>query len=170
MVETFNPKTCTLKLQDGKMVKIDEEDVELTLGLKRGKVKISTKKRLKVKTPCVQLWREDFQDLNENKKPTAVMACKRMGEFEDGGHQFVRHFLVAFNSTIVESTQAGDANERILEAVDGEELTEINWCNYLMKKLIENVKSAQKGHVKYFRGPLLLLMVHLFIRMHHKRL
>ena len=160
LVNNFDPVSCVFKMEEGKLLRLDELDVHLTLGIPKGTTEIKMPKSLEKAAP-VQRWLRQFKNLaGTGKIPTTNEVCAKMAEERDGGEWFEKHFLVAFTSTVIESTPTGAANPKLLNMIDGiEDVSDINWCRLVIDSLVEFVTSHKKKGPIRFRGPLLFLVV-----------
>ena len=73
---------------------------------------------------------------------------------------FKRNFAVLLSNLAIERYQSGCVKPNVIEAVvDVENIKNLNWCEYTMKKLIDLKGAWEKDQENAFRGPILLLMV-----------
>ena len=102
LVDNFDTEKCAIQFADGEEIKIDEEDVHLTLGIPRGDALIEMP-RIVGKSKLKTEWRKQFKDVPAHKMPQTNDVCKKMLEYKNAGKWFKRNFVVALTSLVIES-------------------------------------------------------------------
>lgn len=78
----------------------------------------------------------------------------------DGGDWFIRHFVLIVMTVMVDSTSHGYTNTLLMDHLrDVDRVAQMNWCEYVLDKLIDNKLKWDKSNRKIYCGPLLVLMV-----------
>ncbi|KAH6824982.1 hypothetical protein C2S53_020137 [Perilla frutescens var. hirtella] len=155
VLDNFDPKSCEITLQDGQRVHIDADDVSLILGFPRGPRPIGKEMR-NVECPMTELWREHFQ-----KRSDTILAkdvCKEMLSHREGGMWFKRLFIVLLTCCLIENS-GNDLFPQIMShlLVDVDNVADYDWCDYLLRCLVEHTLIWQKNKDKHFTGPILFL-------------
>ncbi|CAH9053472.1 unnamed protein product [Cuscuta europaea] len=157
VVENFNPRNCTLRLQEGHNVHISDEDVARVFGLPMGATQIVPQENHE---PCniLKEWRAMFK--KGGRKITPADISDAMLLCEEGDIWFVRHFVVLVVTVIFDSGANGYAHPLIMNNLENEsKIKGLNWCRYVISCLIENKLSWEKNKKTAFNGPLLFLMM-----------
>ncbi|CAH9105280.1 unnamed protein product [Cuscuta epithymum] len=156
IVDNFDPISCSLKLGKGRKIHITEEDVELVLGFPRGD-KAVLKRGKGDKSEMLDEWRASFGGKD---KVLPIEVVREILRCEEGGECFVRNFIILVISTLIENTRNGYINCSFINNLkDTKGIKDLNWCEYVIKALIEKKREWAKGKEKAFTGPLLFLMV-----------
>ncbi|XP_056682536.1 uncharacterized protein [Spinacia oleracea] len=159
LVQNFEPYGRTLYLQDGKL-NIDVEDVHLTLGLPMGAkvVKGATSDNdTEEFSVLLNKWR-DIWGLKTGSPETSKMCHKilKLGSGDD----FKRSFVVFFVSSCLNGHKSAKCNYKILfSLMRTNEISQLNWCQYTLKKLVEAVVCWRENPTPNFKGSVIFLMV-----------
>nr|GMD88152.1 uncharacterized protein LOC109155335 [Ipomoea batatas] len=91
LVENFDPRSCTLKLQNGQTIHITADDVAAVLGLPKGNIDI-TKRTVKAMPEILKEWRWFFEKTTAYITPKALK--RKMLEVDAADPWFKRHFAL----------------------------------------------------------------------------
>ncbi|VFQ95891.1 unnamed protein product [Cuscuta campestris] len=150
VVSNYDARSSCLKLLDNRKMHITAEDVNTVLGWPIGGERIPNNKRSNDKL-LLEEWRLKFDT-------TGIV--EKMLQCTDGGEWFVRHFVTLIVSVLVDRTSHGYVNALVLDHLrDVGRVPKLNWCQYVLDKLIENKLKWEKKKKQLFSGPLLFLMV-----------
>ncbi|VFQ86111.1 unnamed protein product [Cuscuta campestris] len=157
VVSNYDARSSCLKLPDNTKMHITAEDVNTVLGWPIGGERIQNNKRNKDKL-LVNEWRLKFDTTGIKITPHDVV--EKMLQCTDGGEWFVRHFVTLIMSVLVDSTSHGYVNALVMDHLrDVGRVPKLNWCQYVLDKLIENKLRWEKKKKQLFGGPVLFLMV-----------
>ncbi|VFQ84475.1 unnamed protein product [Cuscuta campestris] len=157
VVSNYDARSSCLKLPDNTKMHITAEDVNTVLGWPIGGERIQNNKRNKDKL-LVNEWRLKFDTTGIKITPHDVV--EKMLQCTDGGEWFVRHFVTLIMSVLVDSTSHGNVNALVMDHLrDVGRVPKLNWCQYVLDKLIENKLRWEKKTKQLFGGPVLFLMV-----------
>ena len=103
-------------------------------------------------------WKEQWPDRDSVPKSGKMveMVCSQV----DGGEEFKRNFIVFVVSSCINGNQRGEVNCLVLDSLlDLSKVRELNWARYTMATLVSSVDEWKKKTSRFFRGPILFLMV-----------
>ncbi|VFQ77925.1 unnamed protein product [Cuscuta campestris] len=157
VVSNYDARSSCLKLPDNTKMHITAEDVNTVLGWPIGGERIQNNKRNKDKL-LVNEWRLKIDTTGIKITPHDVV--EKMLQCTDGGEWFVRHFVTLIMSVLVDSTSHGYVNALVMDHLRAVgRVPKLNWCQYVLDKLIENKLRWEKKKKQLFGGPVLFLMV-----------
>nr|GLL42144.1 uncharacterized protein LOC109155623 isoform X3 [Ipomoea trifida] len=148
LLNNFDARSCSLRVQDGKELHITEEDVALTLGFPRGNIIIEKKTKGDEDTTLVEEWKKQLGRTDLSITPTKL--CKAMVGCRDGGEWFKRHLAILIATMFVESNLSGYVNTNLIKNFeDVTKIGDLNWCEYIRRTLVSSKvawtkKTAQK--------------------------
>nr|GMC92163.1 zinc finger BED domain-containing protein RICESLEEPER 2-like [Ipomoea batatas] len=141
LVQNFDPRSCTLQLQNGQSIHITTADVAATLGLPMGQIEI-TRRTARAVPEILKEWRAIFEKTTACITPGAMTT--KMLETEVDDPWFKRHFVL-----LVISTSTGylsvPQNPHTLNSVVGESNETINEVNEQAEG-VERVGLHLDGH------------------------
>lgn len=157
IVYHFDANTCSLNIPGEKSLVITEQDVHDVLGLPIGGEEIdlsfedkdvdlldSWKKQFPLNTLCVSVG--DLATFLKNTKGASAM--------------FKRNFVVLCCTVLMSGTQNKNVNHWILRYPRNvDHIKKLNWCNYILKSLVEAKKYWQAKPNRFFPGSIFFLMV-----------
>ncbi|KAH9603319.1 hypothetical protein KSS87_021789 [Heliosperma pusillum] len=163
LVSTFDPyKGCLL---DGNLP-ILEEDIHACMGIPMGPL-IVDEAPIGDKYPQFLSLLEDFKSQYEGDLIDVKVILRKLSTQIDGGDSFKRNFIVYIFSSFLGGVKGNKASLRILKSLsDTSLISEYNWCNFIKKKLAEQVLSWQKEEFSeektvkenWFGGPIMVLV------------
>ncbi|VFQ96158.1 unnamed protein product [Cuscuta campestris] len=157
VVSNYDARSSCLKLPDSTKMHITAEDVNTVLGWPVGGERVQNNKRNKDKS-LLNEWRLKFDTTGIKITPNDVV--EKMLECTEGGEWFVRHFVMLIVSVLVDSTSHGYVNALVMDNLrDVGRVPRLDWCQYVLDKLIENKLKWEKKKKQLFSGPLLFLLV-----------
>ncbi|VFQ69178.1 unnamed protein product [Cuscuta campestris] len=157
VVSNYDARSSCLKLPDSTKMHITAEDVNTVLGWPVGGERVQNNKRNKDKS-LLNEWRLKFDTTGIKITPNDVV--EKMLECTEGGEWFVRHFVTLIVSMLVDSTSHGYVNALVMDNLrDVERVPRLDWCQYVLDKLIEIKLKWEKKKKQLFSGPLLFLLV-----------
>ncbi|KAL6509657.1 hypothetical protein OROGR_022967 [Orobanche gracilis] len=156
VVENFNHNSYELLLTGNRRILVTEDDVTRVYGFLKGK-RFVQRFHKKDESQLFDEMMDYIPDTQRHKitikKLHEVVSCV------DGGAWFKRLFMVAIQSTFMESTANGYVSPYVLNCLsDVNRIKEWNWSEYVMRSLIENKTAYSEENVSHFVGPLLFLM------------
>ncbi|KAL3622064.1 hypothetical protein CASFOL_034260 [Castilleja foliolosa] len=157
LLENFDPMACVVKLQEGRELRIEADDVTHMLGIPNGH-RIIKRKAKNIPHPVVTQFRALFPVQVKNITANHV-ADKRLSEGVNT-IWFKRLFLILITTCLVESCDNGYVISRIIANFEEpDRAKELNWGQYMKKCLAEEVVDwNKKGRKEAFTGPLVFLM------------
>ncbi|KAJ8432427.1 hypothetical protein Cgig2_016057 [Carnegiea gigantea] len=162
LLQKFDPASNTLKLSDNRVLEITEEDVHATLALPMGQLEVQVASTCEPKneyTKLLEQWRIRW-NLGRTGSPKVGKMVDRILDRGDYGDEFKRDFVLYIISTCIIGSMNGDAFFRILKSlVDVNQIVKYNWCAFLLRCLNDTVVEWKQNRTRYFRGPLLFLML-----------
>nr|GMC54007.1 uncharacterized protein LOC109171666 [Ipomoea batatas] len=142
---------------NGVSLPIQEEDVEATLGLPRGRVTITKRGNNDVSNFLLR-WRGKFGTTSHEITPK--MIALEMASLTDGCEWFKRHFTTLMVTTLIECMNNGYAYQMITDEFEEvEKIGELNWCKFLLDSLVETRAAWLKNPRQRYIGPILFLTV-----------
>ncbi|KAJ8451709.1 hypothetical protein Cgig2_018343 [Carnegiea gigantea] len=162
LLQKFDPASNTLKLSDNRVLEITEKDVHATLALPMGQLEVQVASTCEPKneyTKLLEQWRIRW-NRGRTGSPKVGKMVDRILDRGDHGDEFKRDFVLYIISTCIIGSMNGDCFFRILKSlVDVNEIVKYNWCAFLLQCLNDTVVEWKQNHTRYFRGPLLFLML-----------
>ncbi|KAH9613073.1 hypothetical protein KSS87_021347 [Heliosperma pusillum] len=163
LVSTFDPyKGCLL---DGNLP-ILEEDIHACMGIPMGPLVVD-EAPIRDKSPQFLSLLEDFKSQYEGDLIDVKVILRKLFTQIDGGDNFKRNFIVYIFSSFLGGVKGNKASLRIIKSLSNTSLiSEHNWCNFIKKKLAEQVLSWQKEEFSeektvkenWFGGPIMVLV------------
>nr|GMD82664.1 uncharacterized protein LOC109191529 [Ipomoea batatas] len=105
LVENFDPRSCTLQLQNGQTIHITVDDVAAVLGLPKGHIEI-TKRTTKALPEILKEWRWIFEKTIAYITPKAL--TRKMIEVDAADPWFKRHFALLVMSALIDPMVNGE--------------------------------------------------------------
>jgi len=157
LLSNLDLQSMSLKLPNGLAIEVDEEAVEVVLGLPRG-TKVITDRAKHEKSVILNSWRESFEKVDYSITPTDV--AQKLQKYPDGGECFIRNYAILVVSTVVRCMQNGYVYQHVLPNLDDTlEIANLNWCRYVIHSLISTLTAWKAGETQRFTGPLVFLTV-----------
>ncbi|KAH6798821.1 Rhodanese/Cell cycle control phosphatase superfamily protein [Perilla frutescens var. frutescens] len=151
LLENFDSKRCQILLRGNANVHIGEDDVRTILGLPRGERLIQPRIKNHEST-----WRKRFQKASN--RILAKHVYDDIFNCPEGGEWFKRQFLVLVTSCLIESFGNGYISPQIMDSLgDIDRVSELNWCQYVIRCLTKHTSHWQKNKKNYYTGPTLFL-------------
>lgn len=140
----------------GERLDVTEEDVEICLGLPRGRILVERTLPSEQRT-VAKKWREHIGKEEYLIRPGHVVDAMMCTE---DVNQFIRDFIILFYSCVIEPTQSGAANQNlILPLREMSRISQYNWCGFVIKCLNDAKEKWDSNPTASFIGPLLFLTV-----------
>nr|GMD82158.1 uncharacterized protein LOC109155335 [Ipomoea batatas] len=148
LVENFDPRSCTLKLQNGQTIHITADDVAAVLGLPKGNIEI-TKRTVKAMPEILKEWRWFFEKTTAYITPKALK--RKMLEVDAANPWFKRHFALLVMSVLVDPMVNGYVTQNyidhLLDIVPRSIPAIKNWTfKLLSKRERDEIKSGGFGY------------------------
>nr|GMD74896.1 uncharacterized protein LOC109191529 [Ipomoea batatas] len=157
LVENFNPRSCTLQLQNGQTIHITADDVAAVLGLPKGNIEI-TKRTAKVIPAILKEWRWLFEKTTAYITPRAL--TRKMVEVDAADPWFKHHFALLVMSVLIDPMVNGYVNQNYIDhLLDVGNIPNLNWSQMVINALINSKQVWMKSADKLYGGPILFLMV-----------
>ncbi|KAJ8423854.1 hypothetical protein Cgig2_007558 [Carnegiea gigantea] len=101
-----------------------------------------------------------YMTLALTKGPLEVAEAKSEMNCSRWGRRIKRNFIVFAVSTCINGNQRGEVNYLVLDTLlDLSKVRELNWARYTMAVLFSSVDEWKKKTSRFFRGPILFLML-----------
>nr|GMD38006.1 uncharacterized protein LOC109155335 [Ipomoea batatas] len=157
LVENFDPRSCTLQLQNGQSIHITAADVAATLGLPMGQIEI-TRRAARAVPEILREWRAIFEKTTTCITPGAMIT--RMLETDAGDPWFKRHFALLVITVLIDPMVNGYVNQNYIDHLqDVANIPNLNWCQMVINSLVTSKISWERSADKIFGGPILFLTV-----------
>ncbi|KAL3633267.1 hypothetical protein CASFOL_022794 [Castilleja foliolosa] len=156
LLENFDPMACVVKLQEGRELRVEADDVTHVFWIPNGHRII--KRKAKNIPQVVTQFRALFPDYVKN--ITANHVADKMLSKGANTIWFKRLFLILITTCLVESCNNGYVISRIISNFEEpDRAKELNWGQYMKKCLAEEVVDwNKKSRKEAFTGPLVFLM------------
>ncbi|KAH6775547.1 hypothetical protein C2S52_013108 [Perilla frutescens var. hirtella] len=173
VLDNFNANSSELTLANGRSIPVDEEDVHLVFGFPKGGRKIQRRRKSDVLDSEITFYNQ-FGEMKRDRIKLKMVYDKMMKDV-DGGDVFKMNFVVLVTACLIESNINGYAAAPMLRYMDTEGLKsihELDWCEYVIRSLIEHKRMWQANKTKSFGGPILFITTMYLDRVisHGKRL
>nr|GMD10385.1 uncharacterized protein LOC109193148 isoform X1 [Ipomoea batatas] len=130
---------------------LEEQDVEIVLGFRRGHIDMVKRDRLDVSN-LLKKWRGKFEKTRHMVTPPEISTV--MVGRVDGGLWFRRHLCMLVLSTLVSCMCNDYANQMYFHHFDNvARLRDLNWCKLVVDSLVETQVAWKSGAHKVFVGP-----------------
>lgn len=149
----FDPDNSEMCLPNNKSIKADEEDVNLILGLPRGKQDVEYEKD-KAK---YAKWRSQF----DKKRITEKMVADAMERSRVADDLFKQNFMVLMTNLFLRTDKSANVSQYALGFKgNSDNAKNYNWC----KSVLQNIKEAHElwwvnPYSQYYTGSLVFLLV-----------
>ncbi|GJT65194.1 hypothetical protein Tco_1016674, partial [Tanacetum coccineum] len=158
VVKNFNPKTCTLVIEDGSMIKITRELIHDMLGIPMGDIKVKYLKEKNLLDLVTAKWRGMVPKIvnHENKIPISQLETF-LCTLSEADWLFNIRFLSLFFSIFGQGNKDDTINERLIPYLDEtDKIHQMDWCSYVLESLVKECTGFNASNK--FSGPLLLLV------------
>ncbi|KAH6799249.1 hypothetical protein C2S51_035733 [Perilla frutescens var. frutescens] len=155
VLDNFDAQSCEIKLSSGRSIAVDADDVHYVFGFPKGGETIHTRRRSDVFDE-EDKWYKQF----DTTKGRALLSRVRekMMEDVDGGDVFKKNFLVLLTSSLIENGMNGYVSPHLMYYMDKLDiLPNLDWCEYVVRSLIEHKVIWARNKTNYFGGPILFL-------------
>nr|GMC82096.1 uncharacterized protein LOC109155335 [Ipomoea batatas] len=157
LVENFDPRSCTLKLQNEQTIHITADDVAAVLGLPKGNIEI-TKRTVKAMPEILKEWRWFFEKTTAYITPKALK--RKMLEVDAADPWFKRHFALLVMSVLIDPMVNGYVTQNYIDhLLDVGNILNLNWSQLVINALINSKQVWMKSTDKLYGGPILFLMI-----------
>ncbi|XP_031107888.1 uncharacterized protein LOC116012485 isoform X1 [Ipomoea triloba] len=157
LVENFDPRSCTLQLQNGHTIHITVDDVTAVLGLPKGNIEI-TKRTAKAIPEILKEWRWFFEKTTAYITPRALR--RKMVEVDVVDPWFKCNFALLVMSALIDPMVNGYVNQNYIDhLLDVGNIPNLNWSQMVINALINSKQVWMKSAAKLYGGPILFLMV-----------
>nr|GMD31034.1 uncharacterized protein LOC109154771 [Ipomoea batatas] len=143
LLNKFDPRRCSLRVQDEKELHITEKDVALTLGFSHGNIIIEKRTKGNENTILLEDWKQQLGRQIPNITPTQL--CKAIVECRDGGQWFKRHLPILITTMFVENNPNGYVNTYVIKNFeDVTKIGDLNWVVLYTRSVLRQLP-AFKG-------------------------
>nr|GMD36141.1 uncharacterized protein LOC109154771 [Ipomoea batatas] len=157
LLNKFDPRRCSLRVQDEKELHITEKDIALTLGFSHGNIIIEKRTKGNETTILLEDWKQQLGRQIPNITPTQL--CKAIVECRDGGQWFKRHLAILITTMFVESNSNGYVNTYVIKNFeDVTKIGDLNWCEYVLRTLVSSKVAWTKNTAQKIIGPIIFLV------------
>ncbi|GKA01854.1 hypothetical protein Tco_0674519, partial [Tanacetum coccineum] len=159
VVKNFNPKTCTLLMEDGSMIKITRELIHDILGIPMGDIKVKSLKEKNLLDPVTAKWRGMVPKIvNHDNKINISQLETYLCTLSEADWLFDIGFLSLFFLIFGQGNKDGTINERLIPYLDKtDKIHQMDWCSYVLESLVNECTGFSASDK--FSGPLLLLVL-----------
>ncbi|PWA79853.1 hypothetical protein CTI12_AA201090 [Artemisia annua] len=158
IVRNFDPKTCSIKMKDGRKLKITRELVRDVLGIPMGDIKVEALEEINLLEETTVKWRKQLESIVVKNKIFISKLEEHLCGLTEVDWEFRVCFIVLFFSIFGQGNKDGEVNERIIHILSNtDNVPRMDWCSYV----VECIVKACTGFNPYssFNGPLLLLAI-----------
>ncbi|GKD48028.1 hypothetical protein Tco_1277004, partial [Tanacetum coccineum] len=157
VVKSFNPKTCTVVMEDGSMIKITRELIHDMLGILMGDIKVKSLKEKNLLDPVTAKRRGMMPEIfNHEKKINISQLETFLCTLSEADWLFDIGFLLLFFSIFGQGNKDGTINERLIPYLDEtDKIHQMDWCSYVLESLVKECTIFSASDK--FNGSLLLL-------------
>nr|GLL33573.1 uncharacterized protein LOC109155335 [Ipomoea trifida] len=157
LVENFDPRSCTLQLQNGQSIHITAADVAASLGFPMGQIEIP-RRAARAVPEILREWRAIFEKTTACITPGAMIT--RMLETEAGDPWFKRHFALLVITVLIDPMVNGYVSQNYIDHLqDVDNIPNLNWCQMVINSLVTSKISWERSAYKIFGGPILFLTI-----------
>nr|GME04885.1 uncharacterized protein LOC109193148 isoform X1 [Ipomoea batatas] len=143
LLSNFDGQAMAFDLRGGRLLPLEERDVELVLGFPRGCIEMVKRDKLHISN-LLQHWRGKFE--KKRHYVTASEISTQMVKLVDGGILFRRHFCMLVLTTLVCCMRNGYANQMYFQCFDDvRRIRDLNWCKLLVDSLVETQAAWKSG-------------------------
>ncbi|GKD02283.1 hypothetical protein Tco_1177257 [Tanacetum coccineum] len=154
VVKSYDPETHTLRMGDGRRIKVSRELIHEILGVPMGENKVISLPSTTSEDITTTNWRYTTPFTEDRIHITRV--DDHVSSLTANGWPFKVGFLVVFFSILAQGNKDGTVNQRfipILRNID--EFQNYDWCQFILDCIKAKVMEFKPR--SYFAGPLLLL-------------
>ncbi|GKA18307.1 hypothetical protein Tco_0698144, partial [Tanacetum coccineum] len=157
VVKSFDPTTCTLRMEDGRKIMITRELIHNILGIPMGNIKFQYLKEKNVYDEVTAKWRKIVKEIvSANNKISILKLETYLGTLSECDWEFEIGFLTLLFSIFGQGNKDGIINERIIPYLaNTNKVFEMDWCSYVKDCMI--TECANFSPSSSFSGPLLLM-------------
>ncbi|GKB58830.1 hypothetical protein Tco_0915016 [Tanacetum coccineum] len=159
VVKNFNPKTCTLVMEDGSMIKITRVLIHDMLGIPMGDIKVKSLKEKNLFDPVTAKWRGMVQEIVSHDNKINISQLESfLCTLSEADWLFDIGFLSLFFSIFGQGNKDGTINERLIPYLDEtDKIHQMDWCSYVLESLVKGCTGFSTSDK--FSGPVLLLVL-----------
>ncbi|KAL3620132.1 hypothetical protein CASFOL_035044 [Castilleja foliolosa] len=155
LLENFDIKSCVIKLQMGRELRLEDNDAEIVLGVPNGTKPIVRQCKKDVH-PLIAEFRGKF---SKSVNITAASVMEEMLKLDAKDVWFRRLFLIMMKTVLVECLGNGYVStQTIPNFEDVDDARSLNWGKYMKRCLVESVSRWQEKKTRNFGGPIVLLL------------
>ncbi|KAL3633157.1 hypothetical protein CASFOL_026141 [Castilleja foliolosa] len=156
LLDSFDPMTREIRLQQGRQLRVEACDVSMVLGFPNGT--ISMQNRMNgTSSDFVKEFRRLF--VNAPMLITAKKVSEKMLEHKRGGIWFKRLFLILMTTCLIESRGNGYVTNAIVDCfMDINNVQELAWGDYVIHCLVKKTEEWQRNKDNPYTGPILFLL------------
>ncbi|KAL6511267.1 hypothetical protein OROHE_020491 [Orobanche hederae] len=155
VLDNFNPITCEIKLQGGRRLHIDDNDVHRAFGLPKGK-RLIVKKKKQEQHVLLDEWKKYFP--GKEHKILPIHVSEEALRHIDGGVWFRRQFMVLLISCLIENGSNSYVTPQIMKCLeDVTRLVDWNWCEFVFRCLVDHKIRWSNNKNNHFAGPNLFI-------------
>ncbi|KAH6808346.1 hypothetical protein C2S51_029454 [Perilla frutescens var. frutescens] len=157
LVDNVDPQSKEIKLNNGRRLRFDAEDVSLILGFPRGPQKLAKMRRSEPSSMVDKFRNKLGKDYN---RISVSYVRDEMLKERDGGEWFRRLFMVLLTCCMIENSGNGYVFCQLLHYFDEVNMVrEYDWCDYVVRSLVDAAIQWQQRKDRFFTGPIFFLLV-----------
>ncbi|KAH6787520.1 hypothetical protein C2S52_007072 [Perilla frutescens var. hirtella] len=157
VLDHFDASSSELVMDNGRSISVDPDDVYSVFGFPKAGTLIQTRRRSDVCSK-EETWYNQFD--KERGRGRIVMNDVRvkMMDDSDGGDMFKMNFLVLVTASLVENAVNGYISPHLMNYMDKlDTIADLDWCEYVVRSLIEHKVIWDKNKSNYFGGSTLFI-------------
>ncbi|KAL3624904.1 hypothetical protein CASFOL_031572 [Castilleja foliolosa] len=155
LLENFDVKSSVIKLQNGRELRIEDDDAEIVLGVPNGTKPIIRQCKKDVH-PLITEFRGKFPI---GMSITAPMVMEKMLGLDARDVWFRRLFLIMMKTVLVECLGNGYVSTQTIPNFENvDDARNLNWGKYMKRCLVDSVLRWQEKKTNPFGGPIVLLL------------
>ncbi|GJR12439.1 hypothetical protein Tco_0795091 [Tanacetum coccineum] len=154
VVKSYDPETHTLRMGDGRRIKVSRELIHEILGVPMGENKVISLPSTTSEDITTTNWRYTTPFIEDRIHITRV--DDHVCSLTANGWPFKVGFLVVFFSILAQGNKDGRVNQRFIPTLSNiDEFQNYDWCQFILDCIKDEVLEFKPR--SYFAGPLLLL-------------
>ncbi|XP_047326469.1 uncharacterized protein LOC124930148 [Impatiens glandulifera] len=156
LVRQFDYSKCAFTLENGEEVKIEEEDVQMILGLPRGELDIIEYENIETDDKL-----KAFRTRWGNPVNGAPLVPMKMIENKAADNNFKIDFVLFMVSYFLWCDHLSQVSRhRILKSIsDVDNIKKFNWCKFVFEGLVNSCEKWKGNEKRHYQGPQTFLIL-----------
>lgn len=158
IVRNFDSKSCSIKMKDGRKLKITRQLVRDVLGIPMGDIKVESIEEINLLEETTVKWRKHLESVVVKGKIYISKLEEHLCGLAEVDWEFRVCFIVIFFSIFGQGNKDGEVNERIIPILSNtDNISQMDWCSYVVECMVK--ECSRFNPYSNFNGPLLLMAV-----------